>query len=80
MEIQLNLKWNKNLTKGVPGRLSHSDQNQNIHIPFKLSKLEKKTPLNFQTEHVKMRHLNLIQTLYFKFLLNKICQNDTFSI
>lgn len=51
-----------------------------FHIPFNLSKLEKKIPLNFQKEQVKMRDLNLMPTLYFEFLLNKICQNDTFYI
>lgn len=48
---------------------------------FNLSRLnQKKAPPNCQTENVKITHLNLIQTLYFKFLLNKICQNDTLYI
>lgn len=79
MELKVNLKLNKNMKILFRVDWAILIKTEMFHIPFNLSKVEKKR-LNFQTEHVKMRHLNLIQPLYFKFLLNKICQNDTFYI
>lgn len=79
MELKLNLKLNINLKKLFGVDWAILIKTELFHVRRNLSELEKKI-VNFQTEHVKMRELNLIQTLRFKFLLNKICQNDTFYI